>query len=210
MVGIVPLFAVMTVDSYVLSKLPRLQRRLNWFLENRADLLEGCSIKERSGAIRRRLLSIVDEYKLRRILQPMLDESRLLSPYGIRSVSKIHEDHPYVFNINGAEYRLDYEPAEANYALFGGNYNWRGPVWFPVNYLLIESLQKFHHYLGDEFKVRCPTGSGNEMTLWEVATELSHRLIKIFLRDSRGRRSVFGGTERFQTDPYRRDLILFN
>lgn len=210
MVGIIPLFAVMTIESDVLSKLPGFQRRVNWFLENRSDLLQGCSIKERSGAIRRRLLSIVDEHKLRRILRLMLDESRLLSPYGIRSVSKIHKDHPYIFDIDGAEYRLDYEPAESNAGLFGGNSNWRGPVWFPVNYLLIESLQKFHYYLGDEFKVECPTGSGNEMTLWEVATELSHRLMKIFLEDSTGRRPVFGGTERFQTDPNWRDLILFN
>jgi hypothetical protein len=210
MVGIIPLFAVMTIESDVLSKLPGFQRRVNWFLENRSDLLQGCSIKERSGAIRRRLLSIVDEHKLRRILRLMLDESRLLSPYGIRSVSKIHKDHPYIFDIDGAEYRLDYEPAESNAGLFGGNSNWRGPVWFPVNYLLIESLQKFHYYLGDEFKVECPTGSGNEMTLWEVATELSHRLMKIFFEDSTGRRPVFGGTERFQTDPNWRDLILFN
>jgi hypothetical protein len=210
MVGIIPLFAVMTIDSYVLEKLPAFQKRLNWFLQNRPDLLHGCSIKERTGTIRRRLLSIVDEHKLKRILRLMLDESRLLSPYGIRSVSKIHKDHPYLFDINGAEYRLDYEPAESTSGLFGGNSNWRGPVWFPLNFLLIESLQKFHYYFGDEFKVECPTGSGNTMTLWEVATELSHRLMKIFLKDSKGRRPVFGGTERFQTDPYWRDLILFN
>jgi len=209
-VGLIPLFAVMTIESDVLEKLPGFEKRLNWFLENRSDLLYGCSIKKKSGVVQRRLLSIVDEDKLRRILKHMLDESKLLSPYGIRSVSKYHEYNPYVFGIDGAEYKLDYEPAESVTDLFGGNSNWRGPVWFPLNYLLIESLQKFHYYLGDEFKVECPTGSGIEMNLWDVATELSHRLMKIFLKDSSGRRPLYGNTERFQTDPYWRDHILFN
>jgi hypothetical protein len=140
----------------------------------------------------------------------MLDEGEFLSPYGIRSVSQVHRDHPYVLSLNGASYTVNYEPAESSTGLFGGNSNWRGPIWFPVNYLIIESLQKFHHYLGDDFKVECPTGSGNWMTLWEVATELSRRLTRIFLRGSDGHRPVFGGMEKFQQDPHWRDLILFN
>jgi hypothetical protein len=131
----------------------------------------------------------------------MLDESEFLSPYGIRALSKYHKDNPYTFHVNGHEYRVDYEPAESTSGLFGGNSNWRGPIWFPVNYLIIESLQKFHYYLGDDFKVECPTGSGNYMTLWEAASEISRRLITIFLKDSKGRRPVFGGTAKLQTDP---------
>ncbi|HYL99602.1 MAG TPA: glucosidase, partial [Blastocatellia bacterium] len=161
------------------------------------------------GRSERKLLSIVTPDQLRRVLKVMLDEREFLSPYGIRSLSQAHRDNPYVLRLGGAEYSVDYEPAESRTALFGGNSNWRGPIWFPVNYLIIESLQKFHHYLGDGFKVECPTGSGNMMTLWEVAAELSRRLVGIFLRNEEGRRPVFGGTEKFQTDPHWRDLISF-
>jgi hypothetical protein len=157
----------------------------------------------------RRLLAIAYREKLRRILEKMLDETEFLSDYGIRSVSKYHAEQPYRFQCNGTEYRVDYEPAESSTGLFGGNSNWRGPIWMPVNYLIIESLQKFHYYLGDEFKVECPTGSGNWMNLWEVAGELSKRLIRIFLNDPSGHRPVFGGTTQFQTDPHWHDLILF-
>jgi hypothetical protein len=139
----------------------------------------------------------------------MLDESEFLSPFGIRSVSRRHLDDPYILRVNGTESAVKYEPAESTTSLFGGNSNWRGPIWFPVNYLIIESLQKFHHYLGDEYQVECPTGSGRMMTLWEVATELSQRLTRIFLQDSERRRPVYGGAEKFQTDPHWRDLILF-
>ena len=128
----------------------------------------------------------------------MLDENEFLSPYGIRALSRHHLDHPYILPVNGMNYRVDYEPAESSTGLFGGNSNWRGPIWFPVNYLLIESLQKFHHFLGDDYKVECPTGSGHEMDLWQVAGEISRRLTRIFLRDEHGRRPVFGGTEKFQ------------
>jgi hypothetical protein len=133
-----------------------------------------------------------------------------LSPYGIRALSKYHGEHPYVLNVDGHEHRVDYEPGESKSGLFGGNSNWRGPIWMPVNFLLIESLQRFHHYFGDEFKVECPAGSGNMLTLWEVAGELSRRLIRIFTRDAAGRRAVFGNVDRFQTDPYWRDLIPFH
>jgi len=139
----------------------------------------------------------------------MLDEAEFLSPHGIRAVSRYHKDHPYVLSLNGMEHRVDYEPAESSSGLFGGNSNWRGPVWFPVNYLLIESLQKFHHFYGDGLKVPCPTGSGRMLNLWQVAAELSRRLTRIFLRGKDGRRPVHGGTEAFQRDPHWRDLVLF-
>jgi hypothetical protein len=139
----------------------------------------------------------------------MLDESEFLSPYGIRSISKYHEAHPYILKLNGQEYSINYEPAESSTWLFGGNSNWRGPIWFPINYLIIESLQKFHYYLGDDFKVEFPSGSGHEMNLWEVATELSKRLTGIFLEDSSGDRPVHGNIKKFQNDPNWHDLILF-
>ena len=140
----------------------------------------------------------------------MLDENEFFSPYGIRALSRFHHDHPYVLKADGMEYRVDYEPAESTTVLFGGNSNWRGPIWFPVNFLLIEALQKFHFFFGDGYKVECPTGSGQMLDLWEVAGQISHRLTRIFLRDKDGRRPVFGGTEKFQTDPYWQDLIPFH
>ena len=156
------------------------------------------------------MLSIVDREKLRRVLKLMLDEREFLSPFGIRAISQLHRDHPYMLSVDGMAHRVDYEPAESTTGLFGGNSNWRGPIWFPVNYLLIESLQKFHHYLGDDFKVEFPTGSGNLMTLWQVAGELSRRLTSIFLQAADGRRPVYGNVEKFQSDPHWRDLILFH
>jgi len=138
----------------------------------------------------------------------MLDETEFLSPHGIRALSRVHKDHPYVLRLDGTEQVVDYEPGESTNALFGGNSNWRGPVWFPINYLLIESLQKFDYYFGNDFTIECPTGSGRMMTLWEVASELSRRLSSIFLRQN-GRRAVFGGDQRFQSDPHWRDLVLF-
>jgi len=156
-----------------------------------------------------RLLSIVDAEQLRRILRVMLDEREFLSPYGIRAVSQIHREHPYVFQANSADYCVDYEPGESSTGLFGGNSNWRGPIWFPVNFLLVESLQKFHHYLGDQFKVECPTGSGNWMTLWEVAAEISKRMTRIFLKDESGRRPVHGANTFYRDDPHWQELVLF-
>ncbi len=209
LVGLIPLFAVETLEPELLERLPGFKRRLEWFIENRRDLSANVACMKSPGRGERRLLSVVNREQLRSVLQYMLDENEFLSPHGIRAVSRHHREHPYVLSVNGTEHRVDYEPAESSTGLFGGNSNWRGPVWFPVNYLLIESLQKFHHYLGDDFKVECPTGSGNFMTLWEVAAELSQRLSAIFLRDGDGRRPVHGGTEKFQTDPHWRDLILF-
>ncbi|HEX8891120.1 MAG TPA: hypothetical protein VF779_18375, partial [Pyrinomonadaceae bacterium] len=148
--------------------------------------------------------------RLRRVLKMMLDENEFLSPHGIRMLSKFHHEHPYKLSLNGREYSIDYEPAESNTGLFGGNSNWRGPIWFPINYLIIESLQKFHYYFGDDFKVECPTGSSKMMNLWEVAAEISRRLSGLFLKDEDGRRPVFGGIEKFQSDPHWRDHLLFH
>jgi hypothetical protein len=146
---------------------------------------------------------------LRRILAIMLDENEFLSPYGIRALSRVHKDKPYILHLDGVVYRVDYEPAEAAGDMFGGNSNWRGPVWFPINFLIIESLQRFHHYYGDGFTVEFPTGSGVQMNLWQIATELSRRLTRIFLADEKGRRPANGGLEKFQTDPHWRDLLSF-
>ncbi|MGH7799775.1 MAG: MGH1-like glycoside hydrolase domain-containing protein [Thermodesulfobacteriota bacterium] len=209
MVGLIPLFAVETLEQETLRRLPGFKSRLEWFIENRPELSKNVACMRTPGMGERRLLSIVNQDKLRKILRRMLNEKEFLGPCGIRAVSRYHAEHPYVFDINGHEYRVNYEPAESTSGLFGGNSNWRGPIWFPVNFLLIESLQKFHYYLGDNYKVECPTGSGKEMTLWEVATELSNRLMKIFLKDPTGRRPVYGGAEEFQTDPHWRDHILF-
>lgn len=210
MVGLIPLFAVETLEPDVLDRLPGFKRRLEWFIDNRPDLVGNVACMRTAGQRERRLLSIVDRDKLRRVLALMLNEQEFLSPFGIRALSRYHQDRPYMLGANGNSYRVAYEPAESSTGLFGGNSNWRGPIWFPVNFLLIESLQKFHHYLGDDFKVEFPTGSGRMLTLWEVAGELSRRLTRIFLRGRDGRRPFFGGIQKFQTDPHWKDLILFN
>jgi hypothetical protein len=209
MVGLIPLFAVEPLEPRLIDQLPGFKRRMQWFIDNRPDLTHNVASMEVAGKGERRLLSIVDPDQLRRILKRMLDEDEFLSPFGVRSVSRAHRDHPYILQNEGNEHRVDYEPGESHTGLFGGNSNWRGPVWFPLNYLLIESLQKFNHYLGDEFRVECPTGSGTMMTLWEVSVEISRRLSRIFLKDENGRRAVNGPAENFQNDPYWRDLILF-
>jgi len=210
MVGLIPLFAVEALESDVLDSLPGFKKRLEWFIDHRPDLTKNLACMKTTGMKERRLLSIVDRERLRRVLKVMLDENEFFSPYGIRAVSRFHKDNPYILNVKGSEHRVDYEPAESSTGLFGGNSNWRGPIWFPVNFLLIESLQKFHYYLGDDFKVECPTGSGQMMTLWEVASEISRRLTRIFLPDSAGRRPVFGGTDKFQNDPRWNQFIPFH
>ncbi|HWP57039.1 MAG TPA: hypothetical protein VNL14_04015 [Candidatus Acidoferrales bacterium] len=209
MVGLIPLFACETLDSEIVDRLPGFKRRMQWFIENRQELSDYVETETTDELRVRRFLSLVNRSRLRQVLRYMLDENEFLSPYGIRALSRFHRENPYLLSVNGSQHRVDYEPAESSSGLFGGNSNWRGPVWFPVNFLLIESLQKFHFYLGNGFKVECPTGSGKMMTLWEVAGELSRRLTRIFLRGPDGRRPVFGGTEKFQTDPHWRDLILF-
>jgi len=209
MVGLIPLYAVETLDPGTVDALPGFKRRMQWFIENRPGLSEHIETRSTDDGPQR-FLSLVNRHRLTRVLRYMLDENEFLSPYGIRALSRHHRDHPYTLKVNGMEYRIDYEPAESSTGLFGGNSNWRGPIWFPVNFLLIESLQKFHFFLGDGYKVECPTGSGQTANLWQVAGEISQRLTRIFTRDQDGRRPVFGGIEKFQSDPYWRDLIPFN
>ena len=210
LVGLIPLLAVDTIDETQLASLGDFQQRIDWFIANRPNLVKSVADMCQTGHHNRRLLSIVDPDRLRTILTKMLDETEFLSPHGLRSVSRFHKDHPVVMDVNGTEYRLDYEPAESTTCLFGGNSNWRGPIWFPLNYLLIEALQKFDFYLGPEFTVPFPTGSGQHLTLGQVAAELSRRLTRTFLRDPEtSRRPVYGGTEVFQTDPYWKDHLLF-
>jgi hypothetical protein len=209
MVGLIPLFAVETLEPELLERLPDFKRRLEWFIDNRPELTGNVACMRTAGMGERRLLSIATRDQLRRILQIMLDEDEFLSAHGIRALSRYHLEHPYVLSVDGTEHRVDYEPRESKTGLFGGNSNWRGPVWFPVNFLLIESLQRFHHYYGDEFKVEFPARSRNMLTLWEVATELSRRLTSIFLREENGRRPVNGDIDKFQSDPHWRDLVQF-
>jgi hypothetical protein len=210
MVGLIPLFAVETLEPDLLERLPDFRRRLEWFIDHRPDLTDNVACMRTPGHGERRLLSVVAADRLQRVLRYMLDEREFLSPYGIRALSRHHQDQPYVLPVNGHDHRVDYEPGESSTGLFGGNSNWRGPIWFPVNYLLVESLQKFHHYFGDGLKVECPTGSGQMLTLAEVAAELSRRLSSIFLRDASGRRPVLGEVEKFQHDPRWRDLVPFH
>lgn len=209
MVGLIPLFAVETFEPEDLARLPDFQRRMNWFMLHHPDVPEHIDMSQRTDKGARLLFSITNKKKMLRVLRFMLDENEFLSPYGIRSLSKYHQKHPFVLTLDGEEHRVDYEPAESTTALFGGNSNWRGPVWFPPNFLLIEALQRYHYYYGDQLKVECPYGSGQQATLWDVAAEISRRLVRIFLRGQDGRRPVYGATKLFQDDPHWRDLILF-
>ena len=209
MVGLIPLFAVETVEPEIQSCLPKFLRRMMWFLKNRPELSNYVTPQKTPAGKTRLLLSLVNGERLKSVLRYMLDEEEFLSPHGIRAISRYHRNHPYVFPVNGHEHRVDYEPAESSTGLFGGNSNWRGPIWFPLNFLMIESLQKFDHFYGKDFEVEYPTGSGKRLSLWDVTAELSRRLTRIFLRGPDGRRPVHGGSEKFQTDPHWRDLILF-
>ncbi|HEX4681681.1 MAG TPA: hypothetical protein VH277_03170, partial [Gemmatimonadaceae bacterium] len=210
LVGLIPLLAVETLDADVLRQLPGFYERLEWFMRWRADMVGDAAAITRAGEMDRRLFAVVDEHRLRSILRRMLDETEFLSPHGVRSVSRWHAEHPYVLTVDGGELgRVNYEPAESRSGLFGGNSNWRGPVWMPMNYLLIEALQKFDWYYGSTFRVEHPTGSGRMLTLWEVSVELSRRLIALFVRHD-GRRPVYGDSDCFQRDPHWRDLVLFH
>jgi Mannosylglycerate hydrolase MGH1-like glycoside hydrolase domain/Glycosyl hydrolase family 63 C-terminal domain len=208
MVGLIPLFAVDTLESELVDALPSFKSRLQWFIEQEPEFADFIETRTTATSIRR-FLSLVGRDRLGRVLSRMLDESEFLSPYGIRSLSRVHRDHPFTMHLDGASHRIGYEPAESRTGWFGGNSNWRGPIWFPVNFLIIEALQKFHYFLGDDFTVECPTGSARRMNLWEVSLELERRLTRIFLRDSGGRRPVYGAREMFQRDPHWRDLLLF-
>jgi hypothetical protein len=209
MVGLIPLFAVETLEPELLERLPEFKRRLEWFLTYRPGLAALVSHWNEEGRGHRRLLSLLRGHRMKRLLRRMLDETEFLSDYGVRALSRVHAEHPYVFRGDDLELSVRYQPAESDSGLFGGNSNWRGPIWFPVNYLLIESLQKFHHYYGEEFRIECPHGSGRLLTLEGVAEELSRRLARLFLRDGEGRRPVFGASERLQSDPNFRDYLLF-
>ncbi len=209
LVGLTPLFAVETIEPALLAKVPNFALRLQWFLDHRPELAGLVSRWCDPGAGERRLVALVRGHRMKALLTRMLDPAEFLSEHGIRSLSKSYEAAPYRLHVNGSEYGVEYVAAESRSGTFGGNSNWRGPVWVPMNYLLIEALQKFHHYYGDDFTVECPTGSGRFLTLDEVADELSQRLIRLFTRDADGRRPVFGGQETLQRDPHWRDHVLF-
>ena len=209
MVGLIPLFAVETLDPELLQQVPEFSSRLEWFLNYRPEIARLVSRWQEPGRGERRLLSLLRGHRMKCLLKRMLDETEFLSDYGVRSVSRRHKDEPYCFSWGGQSFSVAYEPAESTSGLFGGNSNWRGPIWMPMNFLLIESLQKFHHYYGDDFKVECPTGSGKFLTINEVADELSRRLTRIFLRDEHGRRPVLRQHAKLQNDPHFRDYVLF-
>jgi hypothetical protein len=209
LVGLAPLLAVEVLDAELLDRLPGFCKRLEWFLDYRPDLAALVSHWHVPGGEDQRLLSLLRGHRLKALLHRMLDESEFLSPYGVRSLSKYHKDHPYVLEVGGQTFTVDYEPAESTTGVFGGNSNWRGPIWFPMNYMLVQSLYRFYNYYGDDFKVECPTGSGHEMTLKEIGDELARRLIRLFLPDSEGRRPALGPNPRLATDPNFKDYPLF-
>jgi hypothetical protein len=212
MVGLIPLIAVEILDQDVLDRMPGFTRRMRWFLENRKDLARHISYVECPGDAQhsRRLLAIPSRARLERVLRYLLDENEFLSPYGLRALSRVHHEHPYVLQAGGQEHRVEYLPGESNTGVFGGNSNWRGPVWFPVNYLIVEALERYHHFYGDALQVECPTGSGRRMHLGEVAREIASRLARLFLPDAAGRRPCHGDERRFAEDPHWRDLVLFH
>ncbi len=209
LVGLIPLFAVETLDSELVDTLPGFKRRMQYFIDNVPEF--GDYIETQTTATNiRRFLSLVNKDRLRWVLKVMLDEAEFLSPYGVRSLSRYHKDRPYILKLSKSEYRIDYQPAESETGLFGGNSNWRGPVWFPINFLIIEALQKYHYFLGDDFSVEFPSGSGVRMNLWQISLELQRRLTRVFLRDESGARPVFGDSRKMQTDPNWKDLLVFS
>jgi hypothetical protein len=209
MVGLLPLCAVTVFEGELIAKYPEVAQRLRRFLEARPELRAFIHDPAKQGQGGRRLAALLDESKLRRVLGTMLDEKEFLSPYGIRALSRHHAEHPYVFHAGGQEYRVPYLPAESDTGMFGGNSNWRGPIWMPVNGLIVRALLQYYTFYGDGFTIECPTGSGEKMTLYQVAEEISRRLASIFLRDEKGRRPVYGGARKFQEDPHWRDYVLF-
>jgi hypothetical protein len=209
-VGLIPLFAVEVLEPETLAKVPAFAERLEWYFEKRPELATLVSRWTEPGRGERRLFSLLRGHRMKCLFTKMLDETRFLSDYGIRSVSKLHEREPYVLEIDGASYRIDYEPGESNSNLFGGNSNWRGPIWFPINFLIIEAMQRFHHYYGDDFRIEYPVGSGETVTIREASKEVATRLIDIFRADENGRRPVHGACEKLQSDPHFKDLVLFH
>ena len=211
MVGLLPLAATTVVEKWQRERVPRVMAAVQERLRRIPELAGTMHATGAGhfGVAERGLLALVNEERLRRILSKMLDENEFLGPHGIRALSKFHERHPYTFNVGGQEHRVDYLPAESDNGMFGGNSNWRGPIWMPVNVILIRALLNYFTYYGDSFKVECPTGSGRMMNLFEVAKDIADRLAAIFLKDTSGRRPVYGGTKTFQEDPHWRDYILF-
>jgi hypothetical protein len=209
LVGLIPLLAVETIEPELLQIVPQFRTRLEWVLANRPELASLISRWHEPGVGERRLLALVRGSRMKRLLKRMLDPTEFLSDFGVRSVSKYHHEHPFALDLDGAHYEIGYEPGESQTGLFGGNSNWRGPIWMPINYLLIETLQKFHHYYGDDFLVECPTGSGAMLNLQQISAELSRRLTRLFLRGPDGRRPVFGDNPLLQNDPRWRDNLLF-
>jgi hypothetical protein len=207
-VGLVPLFAVETFDRASLERLPAFRRRIEWFARNRPEQTAHLDLPA-SGTRERYLLSAVSRPRLERILRRVLDEQEFLSPYGIRSLSRVHAERPFVFQGGGVEHRVAYVPGEADGGLFGGNSNWRGPIWMPVNLLLVRALLQLYSYYGDDFTMEYPTGSGEQKTLFEISQCIGERIVSIFTKDEQGRRPVYGAAEKFQTDPHWKDLILF-
>jgi hypothetical protein len=209
MVGLIPLFAVETLEPDLLDRVPDFKLRLAWYLNYRPEVAALVSRWQEARSGERHLLSLLRGSRMKKLLRRMLDETEFLSDYGVRAISRIHKDQPYTFRWGNQSMTVEYQPGESTSGMFGGNSNWRGPIWFPVNYLIIESLQKFHHYYGDDFRVECPTGSGKYMSIDEVATELGARLRRVFLRDGAGHRPLFGQYEKMQKDPHFRDYLLF-
>ena len=209
LIGLIPLFAVEIIEHDCLDQLPKFSHRLNWFLDNRPHLAALVSRWEEKGVTQKHLLSLLRGHRMKKILERMLDENEFLSDFGIRALSKYYKDNPFEINVNGEMARVDYTPAESTTDMFAGNSNWRGPVWMPANFLIIESLQRFHYYYGDDFKIECPTNSGNYLTLNAIAFFLMERVSKLFLADKDGRRAVFGDNEKLQTDPHFKDYVLF-
>jgi hypothetical protein len=211
MVGLLPLCATTVVEAGAVNRYPKLMELIAQFRKRHPELVSHVAPTEAgfAGYKDRRLLSILNKQKLQRVLGYLLDENEFLGPHGIRSLSRHHLEHPFVFHVGGQEYKVQYLPAESNTGMFGGKSNWRGPVWMPGNFLIVRALVNLYGFYGDDFKVECPTGSGRYMTLFEVAEEIARRLTGTFLRDGNGRRPVYGGSAKFQDDPHWRDLILF-
>jgi hypothetical protein len=211
MVGLLPLCATSVIEPWQRDRVPRVVKTLRERVQRMPELSESVHVTGPGhfGYNERGIAALVNENRLRRILTRMLDENEFLSPYGIRALSRYHDEHPFIVDVQGQQYRVNYLPAESDTGMFGGNSNWRGPIWMPVNAVLIRALLSFYLYYGDNFKIECPTGSGKLMNLFEVAREIANRLTRIFLKDKAGRRPVYGGTEKFQTDPLWKDHLLF-
>ena len=209
LVGLIPLFAVEVLEPELLAKVPAFASRMRWVLENRPDLAGLVSRWYEPGRGERRLLSLLRGHRMKCLIRYLLNPKEFLSDYGIRSLSKYHDDHPYTFRLSGQTLSVDYQPAESEIPAFGGNSNWRGPVWLPMNFLIIQALRRYHRYYGDDFKIEFPLGSGKLITINDAANEIAARVSRLFLRDAAGRRAVYGDSPKLQNDPYFRDCVQF-